>query len=691
MKNWIRFIILPALSMIVLSCATSSTDSDPTSNLTPLPSATFQQQTTQTSFITLTSDIESFSPAQDGTPIPALHKEITIENVSQMVKLARWGNGFPREAVYSPDGRFIALSTSIGVRIYRADTLELIQFIETQSDIGSIAISPNGTILAAGGRELLLVYNINDGTLVRSLEKEIKDIDFSPDGRFLAVGIGDWNLCRGGRVELWNVSDWTLKQELANGLECVGEVLFSPSGKYLAASSYDVLVWEFNKTNIALKRQDAGCAGQEDALAFTRDEKFLLTGSSNNSGRGIVCLDRVSDGEHLGILKRGNPSSLYSFPQISLLPNSDLLAIIQDKTLTLWEPNEWKIVQTIENVSNTTWSPDREDILSVSNDGLEIWSIGGEKVINSKENFSKPINAMAWFPDTDYLAIATSFNQEEGQITLKHIQGDTPDNYIDFFEPVFSFVFPSSGKKLGFGFDEKGAQIWDLDNNKLLQIFDGMVGYGRRSIEFSEDGSIIALNIKTRPYEADTQGLEIWTTNDWRNKFSWKVKEEGVILTDVDISHDNKFVAASFYSGKVRLWNMETGLLEATLIFPDTSELMMGISFSPNGRFVASASLSGKLGVWSTDTHQLLYTFETRGTWQQRTSGDSIAWSPNGQILAIGARNGVIFLINTSDGKLIHTLKSQTKSISSLLFSPDGKMLASVSEDGTICLWGFAP
>lgn len=690
MKISIRYFILLFL-IVVLSCTTVSQNPETQSTKTSLPTTETQQLFTQTPFITSTPKSKAFLPVQEGTPIPALHKEISIENISQIVKLARWGNGFPRQATYSSDGKLIVLGTSIGVRIYRSDTLELIRFIETSSDIGSVDISPNGTILAAGGRDVLLLYNMSDATLLKTIEKGIIDLAFSPDGRFLAVGIGDWNLCRGGEIELWNTKDWTLKQKLADSLDCVGDVVFSPSGKYLAATSYDVLVWEINNDDITLKRRDSGCAGQEDSLAFTRDEKFLLTGSSNNSDRGIVCLDRVSDGEYLGILERGKPDNYFSFPQITLLPNSDLLAIIQDNTLTLWKPNEWKVVQTIENVSNATWSPDGGNMLSVSRNGLEIWSIENKKIVNSKESFSKPINAMAWFPDTNYLATATSINEEEGQIALKHIRGDNPDNYIDFTEPIFSFVFLPSGKKLGFGFDESGPQIWDLGNNKLLQTFDGILGYGRRSIEFSEDGSIIALNIRARPYEADTQDLEIWATDDWSNKFNWRVKEEGVILTDIDISHDNRFVAASFYGGKVRLWNLETGLLETTLIFPDTSELMMGISFSPNGRFIASASLGGKLGVWSTDTHQLLYTFETQGKWQERTSGDSIAWSPNGQVLAIGARNGKIFLINSSDGKLIHTLKSQTEYISSLLFSPDGKILVSASEDGTICLWGFAP
>lgn len=689
MKSWAKFVILPVLPIIILSCATPSKDSETNPNQTPLPSATFQQQTTQPPFITLTPEINAFTPAQEGTSISTLQKEISIENISQVVKLTRWGNGFARQAVYSPDGKFIFLGTSIGVRAYSSDTLELVQFIEMPSDIGSVAISPDGTILAAGGRDALLLYKISYGTLLKTIDKGIKDLDFSPDGRLLAVGIGDWNLCGDGEIELWNVSDWTLKQKLANDLECVGDVVFSPSGKYLAAASYDVLVWEFKDDEIVLKRRDDGCAGQEVSLAFTFDERFLVSGGFPNSGAGIVCLQRLSDGKYVGVLKRGKSES-YSAPRITLLPDDDLLAITQDDTLTLWQPNEWKVVQTFENISNATWSPYGEHVLSISGEGLKVWSIGDEKVTNSKEKFSKPIIALSWFQDTDYLAVSTS-NEEKSQIILKNIQDNSPDRYIDFDKPIYSFVFPSSGRNLGFGFEEGKVQIWDIENNKLLQTFEGILGYGRKSIEFSTDGSIIVLNIDSKPYESDTQNLEVWATENWSNKFAWKVNEERIILTDIDISPDKKFVAASFYYGKLRIWSLETGRLETTSIFPDAFDLMMSVLFSPNGKFLASATLDGKVGVWDIDTRQLLYVFESQGTWRERTSEDSIAWSPNGQVLAVGARNGKIFLINAKDGDLVHTLKGQTESISHLLFSPDGKILLSVSEDGTVCLWGILP
>ena len=37
--------------------------------------------------------------------------------------------------------------------------------------------------------------------------------------------------------------------------------------------------------------------------------------------------------------------------------------------------------------------------------------------------------------------------------------------------------------------------------------------------------------------------------------------------------------------------------------------------------------------------------------------------------------------------KLLYTFKGHTESVGSLAFSPDGKMLASGTEDGTITMW----
>ena len=65
----------------------------------------------------------------------------------------------------------------------------------------------------------------------------------------------------------------------------------------------------------------------------------------------------------------------------------------------------------------------------------------------------------------------------------------------------------------------------------------------------------------------------------------------------------------------------------------------------------------------------------------------SVAFSPDGKILASGGWGGTIKLWDVESGALLKTLKSHSKPVSSVSFSPDGKILASGSGDKTIKLW----
>ena len=68
----------------------------------------------------------------------------------------------------------------------------------------------------------------------------------------------------------------------------------------------------------------------------------------------------------------------------------------------------------------------------------------------------------------------------------------------------------------------------------------------------------------------------------------------------------------------------------------------------------------------------------------------AIALSPNGKILASGSMNGSIQLWNIATGSKIRTLQGHSDRIESVAFSPDGKTLASGSNDETIKLWNVA-
>ncbi|MEH2074645.1 MAG: AAA-like domain-containing protein, partial [Nostoc sp.] len=69
------------------------------------------------------------------------------------------------------------------------------------------------------------------------------------------------------------------------------------------------------------------------------------------------------------------------------------------------------------------------------------------------------------------------------------------------------------------------------------------------------------------------------------------------------------------------------------------------------------------------------------------SSVNSVVFSPDGKILASASDDNTIKLWNRDTGKEISTLSGHSSPVFSVVFSPDGKTLASASDDKTIKLW----
>ena len=65
----------------------------------------------------------------------------------------------------------------------------------------------------------------------------------------------------------------------------------------------------------------------------------------------------------------------------------------------------------------------------------------------------------------------------------------------------------------------------------------------------------------------------------------------------------------------------------------------------------------------------------------------AVVFSPDGRLLASGGADQVVHVWDVESGTIRHTLRGHTNTIKALAFRPDGRLLASGGSDRTIRLW----
>ena len=69
---------------------------------------------------------------------------------------------------------------------------------------------------------------------------------------------------------------------------------------------------------------------------------------------------------------------------------------------------------------------------------------------------------------------------------------------------------------------------------------------------------------------------------------------------------------------------------------------------------------------------------------------ETIACSPDGRLIASGTNNKTVRIWDAAKGECLHTLKGHEKGILSIAFSPDGRLLASGDAKGVVRIWNAA-
>jgi len=236
------------------------------------------------------------------------------------------------------------------------------------------------------------------------------------------------------------------------------------------------------------------------------------------------------------------------------------------------------------------------------------------------------------------------------------------------------------GKTLvsGGGYTDGALRFWDAENGDPLRTIQG-TRERVACVAFSPKGDILA------------SGSSDMTVTLWDPRTGEKMRTLAGLkggLNAMAFSPDgSRLAAASHGDAAVGLWDTKSWSLIQTMAVRWGAH---SVSFSADGQVVGGGGRFGQVIMWNGRSGGVFRSFSSYRKPTMGTGKVTVLFSPDGKLLATASAtgDGQVWIVETAT--LIATLTGHTGRVSTLAFSPDGATLATGSADKTVRLWDLA-
>jgi WD40 repeat protein len=432
--------------------------------------------------------------------------------------------------------------------------------------------------------------------------------------------------------------------------KAVRSLTISPDGKWLVSGGEEgkLKLWTLPAGALA-KCLDAS-ASSLDALAFSSDGIFLISGSRSYSNDNIQ-LWRFPDLKEEKNFRP--PKGDSSFLPLAVGPDSASVASVCDKKVRLLSLPEGKQLSTSEAdleaiPSKVVFTPDGKHLLEI--DGSEYISVLSipkfqlERQLPIDSNAPQQASKKSQINASDS-EIQTTNGEAEPDPALKKLLTDAETQPGAAFELAGKYA---SGN--GVQQDAKKAVKWyeraaEQGHTEAAYNLGACYEYG---IGVAED--------RTKAihwYHAAAEAGHAWA------KKKLETLVPGLVGTGTSFAETNR---------KPEIW----------------AHKFACITITPDGHTVIAGRKNGAIELIALEAGSILKSLKGH-----TDVLNALAVTGDGKLLASAGDDTAIKLWSIPDGELLKTLSGHAKKVNALAISPDGKLLASGSDDKTIRLWSL--
>jgi len=406
------------------------------------------------------------------------------------------------------------------------------------------------------------------------------------------------------------------------------------------------------------------------------------------------------------------------FVNLALSPDGKLLALRQESgNIELWD---WKVRRHVGTLTNQGWplpmafSPDGKLIASANRDGsghqvVSFWDVATLQIVRDLPQPSG-VASLAFSPDGKLLAtfhlepvfnlwhlpsgglvtnaeaspvinqvtriplfspdgatLALADNGPNGPIRLIDLKTWATNEILSTKEGngVTALAISPDGRLLasGHGFSDTAIRLWDAHTCALVASLEGHRGWVTKLV-FASNETLYSAS-------AD-QSIRAWSIKEKRQICRWQ-GHTGVVR-GLALSPDGKALVSCAEDGSVRVWDPQGPHGPRAYVPLPIPVTRYRAPFTSDSRRLITASPTHPVTIWDVETGREIERIAALGT-----NNSSIALSPDQRLVAVGSFDGTLKVWDLREQCLLKQWRPHQPAIYGLYFFDDGKVLASLA------------